>query len=252
MNKQLRLNLAILCLTFLAFTSCQKDEENTPDPSWVIDFNQQHLEPESFWNGSDGSGGFEAGPMFFPNDYNQDWASWSGFALSNITDNTTPGWDNQYSAFPGKGFSGNPNYTIMYVSEYDPTNALRFTEAHKGKTIRAIYVTNTTYAALSMRDGDPFSKKFGGETGNDPDWFRITIKGVRDGQIIDNKSIEFYLADYRFTDNSKNYIIQEWTRIELGELGEVDEIRFFLDSSDMGEWGMNTPSYFALGRVEID
>jgi hypothetical protein len=38
---------------------------------------------------------------------------------------------------------------------------------------QGVYVTNTTYAYNSMRDGDMFAKKFGGPTGNDPDWYKL-------------------------------------------------------------------------------
>jgi hypothetical protein len=34
-----------------------------------------------------------------------------------------------------------------------------------------------TYAALSMRDGDGFAKQFGGASGDDPDYFLLTITG---------------------------------------------------------------------------
>jgi hypothetical protein len=34
-----------------------------------------------------------------------------------------------------------------------------------------------------MRDGDGFGKKFGGTTGMDPDWFKLTIKGYSGGAL---------------------------------------------------------------------
>jgi hypothetical protein len=39
-------------------------------------------------------------------------------------------------------------------------------------TVTGAYFTNTTYAALSMLSGDSFAKKFGGASGDDPDWFK--------------------------------------------------------------------------------
>ena len=38
-------------------------------------------------------------------------------------------------------------------------------------------LTNATYAALSMQNGDSFAKKFGGTTGNDADLFGVTLRG---------------------------------------------------------------------------
>ena len=41
-----------------------------------------------------------------------------------------------------------------------------------------ISVANDTYPALSMKDGDAFSKKFGGDSSDDPDWFKLTINAI--------------------------------------------------------------------------
>ena len=38
-------------------------------------------------------------------------------------------------------------------------------------------VTNTTFAFLSMQNGDEFAKQFGGDDGNDPDFFKVTFRG---------------------------------------------------------------------------
>jgi len=113
-------------------------------------------------------------------------------------------------------------------------------------TVTGAYFTNTTYAALSMRDGDGFAKKFGGATGNDADWFKLTIKGIDANAQYTTNSVDFYLADYRFADNAQDYIIDEWTWVSLAMLGPVVGLEFDLSSSDVGQWGMNTPAYFAM------
>ena len=108
-----------------------------------------------------------------------------------------------------------------------------------------MYVTNGTYPFLSMRDGDGFAKKFGGVTGEDPDFFLLTIKKYYEGDLSMD-SINFYLADYRFDDNSQDYIVDEWTYIDLTSLGNVDSLQFTLSSTDVGQFGMNTPAYFLM------
>ena len=40
---------------------------------------------------------------------------WSGWTHSNRVDTTTPGFDNQYSAFAGGGAQGSSNYAIAYL-----------------------------------------------------------------------------------------------------------------------------------------
>ena len=81
-------------------------------------FEDLTLDTESYWNGSDGSGSFTSSNLIFKNSYNADWMSWSGFACSNITDNRTKGWSNQYSAIPGSGYKGSANYAVAYVMWY--------------------------------------------------------------------------------------------------------------------------------------
>jgi hypothetical protein len=99
-----------------------------------------------------------------------------------------------------------------------------------------------------MLNGDAFAKKFGGSGGDDQDWFLLTIRG-KDVEESATGTIDFYLADYRFADNSQDYIVKTWDYVDLSSLGEVKSLEFSLSSSDVGEWGMNTPAYFALDTI---
>jgi len=213
----------------------------------VSDMENNELAPESYWNGSDESGGFASGLAFFYNNYTAEFGSWGGWAYSNKTDNNTPGWSNQYSAITGSGINPGENETGTYALAYSP-QSLKFANpsAHQ---IKGLFVTNTAYAGLSMKYGDDFSKKFGGTDGTDPDWFMLKVLGMKDGVAID--SVEFFLADYRFEDNTKDYVVETWQWLELSELGKVDSLAFQLSSTDNGDWGMNTPAYFAIDNVYI-
>jgi hypothetical protein len=117
-------------------------------------------------------------------------------------------------------------------------------------TVNGFYVNNTTYAALDMLNGSGFSKKFGGVSGNDEDWFKLTVQGF-DAGSSNLGSVDFYLADYRFADNGQDYILNDWTFVDLNGLGDnVSSLQFSLSSSDNGGWGMNTPSYFAIDDMQ--
>ncbi len=193
--------------------------------------------------------------MFFPNFYT-DWGggaySWNGFVVSNYSDNQTPGFGNQYSAFTGKGFGSFSNYSIVYVSHpvtYANSMFVILKGDAKGGHLKDIAVTNSTYAALAMRHGDQYSKKFGGETGDDPDWFLLEIIAWYKGEPDMANRIRHYLADYRYEDNSKDFIQNEWQLVNLENLGRADSLEFRLSSSDNGQWGMNTPAYFAIGQI---
>ena len=213
----------------------------------TLDFEEFTIEQDSFLNGSDLSGGFTTQNAFLTNDYNPEWSSWSGWALSNTTDVTSAGFTNQYSSIAGSGNNNSLNYATSFVSG---ATAINIDNELKGTFISELYVTNATYAYLSMRDGDAFAKKFGGETGDDPDFFLLTIKGFKNDVLMD--SVEFYLADFRSDDNTEDYIINEWTAVNISSLGVSDSLSFTLSSSDNGQFGMNTPAYFCIDDLKMN
>ena len=58
----------------------------------VVDFEDLSLAPNSYWNGSDNSGGFTSRGAYFNNSYDQDYGSWDGWSYSNVVNTTTPGY----------------------------------------------------------------------------------------------------------------------------------------------------------------
>ncbi len=215
----------------------------------VGDFENLTLSSESYWDGSDMSGlhnnsvfttNFSSGDYNFSNSYDTTWGAasgyWSsGWAYSNMTDSTTSGFTNQYSAKPGGGHPiGGANYAIG-----KPNSTIVF----NNPIGLSINITNSTYAANSMRDGDAFAKKF---TNADQDYFKLHIYGYSNGSIAD--STEFYLADFTHTDSTLDYIVTDWQYVELLP-GPYDSVSFDLSSSDVGAFGMNTPAYFCIDNV---
>ncbi len=115
---------------------------------------------------------------------------------------------------------------------------------------QSILVTNTVYPYFSMLNGDQFARKFGGDSGDDPDYFLLTITGL-DGNNQPVGALEFYLADYRFENNSLDYLVDTWTEVDLSPLNGAAALSFGLTSSDVGEFGMNTPAYFAIDNLAL-
>lgn len=216
----------------------------------LADLEDLSLASESFWNGADESGSFQSRETIFHNSFVADFESWDGFAYSNTSDTTTTGYDNQYSAITGEGTNGSSVYAVAYESSFSllgpPT--LEFVDALEGVAISGAYVTNTTYTYISLRDGDSYCKQFGGETGGDPDWFLLTIHGITAAAEL-TEPIEFYLADFRSNRSEEDYIIDEWTWVDLSSFGEIVGLQFTMSSTDNGDWGMNTPAYFAIDGI---
>jgi len=205
-------------------------------------FDNLTLSPNSYWDGSDQSGGFTSGDAYFSNKYDTSFGGYwaSGFAYSNVMDTITAGAGNLYAASTVVDFSGSGNYVVAQNN-----SVIRLTGSALGNTVSGFYVTNGTYPNISMRDGDQFAKKFGGTSGNDPDWFKLTVFGYYNGSLI-NDSVEFYLADYRFSNNTQDYRVNTWEWVDLTTFGNLDSLVFSLSSSDVGQWGMNTPAFFCI------
>lgn len=215
----------------------------------VITFDDLTLAPNTHWDGSDSTLGFTSGGVYFENSYDFDWDYWSGgFIYSSSTDVTTAGYTNDFSAYTGIGGSSSQNYAINYGG----TGIDLGTE----KVLSSIQLTNTTFAALSMLNGDSFGKTFGSPNGadgnpdgtNGEDWFRLLIIG-KDAQSNTTDTVIFYLADYRFANNMQDYIVNTWQFVNLTPLGEIQFLEFELQSSDEGGFGINTPAYFALDNI---
>ena len=239
MKKQLQKIKAIAMLTLATFTV---------NAQTTADLQNLTLSPNTYWNGSisnptvSTSGTFTSGNCIFPNTYNGSFGGYweSGWAYSSMKDSITSGLGNQYSARTAVGYT---NSTIYAVGQGG--SVLKFNTNAQGKQMAGLYVTNNTYAAISMRDGDMFGKKFGGVTGNDPDWFKLKVQKYFGG-VLAPDSVTFYLADFRFANNAQDYIVKTWQYVNLNSLGNADSLLFKLTSSDNSGGYMNTPNYFCL------
>ena len=214
----------------------------------VFDFDNVVLAAETYDNGSVGTSNFSNSELTLTNDYSGGF--WSGFSISNTTDVTTASFTNESSSYTGAG-RNSTNYGVFYYEG-------NITTANDQLQIEGFYITNTTYAALSMLNGDAFAKQFGSVNGadgnpdgtNGEDFFRVWIIGENYAGTSKD-SVEFYLSDYRFSDNSQDYIIDDWNYIDLSQFGfSAAKVSFRFESSDMGSWGMNTPAYFAIDDIQ--
>lgn len=155
-----------------------------------------------------------------------------GFTYTNKTDKETASFMNT-SAITGRGQSGS-TYLTSNFDTYSRKAVITLKESH---VVRGAYFTNSTYAYLSMLNGDTYAKKF-----TDTDWFKLTITGKLKG--TETTSVDFYLA-------KDGKIVNTWTWVDLTSLGNVDELNFSFESTDNGQWGINTPTYFCMDDLSI-
>ncbi len=206
----------------------------------VADFENLSLATNTFYLNTSGNDWQTANAEFrYDYDNSPTFPYWSGgYAYTNKKDSSTAGFTNLYGCKPLNGFN-NSNY---YVTA-QPDAFIKLKSPNNG--VSGFYVTNSTYAYKSMKNGDQIAKKFGGISGNDPDFFLLTVKGYLSGALKAD-SVNFYLADFRSSNNSLDYIVDNWQWVNTSSLNRVDSIKFILRSSDNGNFGMNTPAFFCL------
>ena len=199
----------------------------------------------SYDNGWDLPGGFTSNGAFFSNSYDSTFHAWSGWAYSNVNDPTTTGptpfpddFKHQFAAITGTGSGGSGNYGISS----GPGATINLPA---GTSPVSFLVTNSTYTYLSMTHGDGFAKQF--TTG---DFFELKIFGFsgHDGTGMLRGEVDFFLANYTSKDSLP---VNVWTLVDLAPLAGSQSLTFDYASSDVGDFGINTPEFFAMDDLTL-
>lgn len=231
--KQILLSSALLLNFSIAF-------------SQICDLEDLSLPIDTYDNGVDDDTIFYSSGFGFESTFDTSFNYWSsGFAMSTMRDTTTGNFTNLYSARSNSLQSLN-TYTVANLGE-GPISFSWATPVEYILSWESLEISNTTYGYKSMLLGDGFAKKFGGVSGDDPDYFFVRIY-AKQAAYLD--SIDFYLADFRFNDNSQDYIIDDWTTVDISTLPTNTQLEFKLFSSDTGAFGINTPLFFALDNIK--
>ena len=213
----------------------------------VIDFETlgATLAPDSAYIGADMAGGFSSQGATFSNSYAVDpdfGPFWSGNAYANKTSFSAgrPFQNNHDTAVaPETGVNGSATWGIAFTSAAVIT-------APNGAFFDSLYVTNTRTAQELLLNGNQFSRPFGGDSGDLPDLFTVRFTDLSPGG---SGFVEFILADYRFSDNNQDYIVDNWQLVDLTPLNQATSIGIEFTSTDEGPFGINTPTYVAMDDI---
>ena len=237
----------------------------------LIDFEDVNLGSNSFNNGENGLP--TSGGATFENNYSSASNSWSGWSFSSVQNGNVGGFSNQYASRPNGAASGS-RYAVAYTNTqmFDngtrtiPSASIRFNQAVFANSMQ---VTNTAWAYFAMLVGDGPSRRFGaddtlpqGVLNDTQDLFELRVLGVLQGQQT-GTFVDFVLADYRFADRTRDFIVDDWRLLDLTALGQVDELQFQLFSTDFSgfqrpnaplgvlDYYVNTPGYFAIDNLSV-
>jgi len=203
-------------------------------------FEDVQLGSNGIWQPPYGSNEMSSGGWLFTNFTENGY--WGGFTASNRTDLTQTGLDAQYTAASGCGYDGSSQYAVAYTMGMQTEVSAADGQMH---TVTGCYVTNGLWTYEDMVQGGYGELPYGGTSGNDPDWFKLTATGKNaNGQTVG--TLDFYLADLRFSNNDEDYILDTWEWFDLSPLGSVATISFSLSSSRGSGYNMLTPTYFCM------
>ncbi|KAA6339366.1 hypothetical protein EZS27_012696 [termite gut metagenome] len=245
--------LTLLSVLF-AFYGCQKDDETI-----VVNFegllsgaNQEFITSNGVKANEDDpyssyKGNFEDPLHILQFDhyyYNPEGGSFGGgFTYTNSTNNSTPGYSNIGVCTAG-GHSGN-TYLTAYIDNIFAPSQITNLQSDKYKFTGA-WITNSTYAYLAIKDGNDgglgAARQFKAE-----DSFVLTAIGYDSHNNLIGK-VSFYLADFR---SGKKNLIDKWVWVDFTPVASAEYIKFEMFSTDTGDFGMNTPSYFCMDDITL-
>ena len=150
------------------------------------------------------------------NSYDPTYGDWSGFAVSSMVDNQFGGADynHEYGAYAplganGTGSGGSATYGIAF--NYNLGDAI--INMPTGVSPVSIDITNTTYTAQAIVEGDGFATAF-----SPGSYFKLDIIGYSglngSGSVVGD--VPFYLANYPVGGTLQ--LVSNWTTVDLTSL----------------------------------
>lgn len=168
--------------------------------------------------------------------------TWDGFTLSKK--NTDTG--NQFECVAKGGLAGEGTpFVVGYYSEYFANNnadgytTSNFIEFSEDYYPKEVYICQSSNTMKALKEGMSVARPF-----TDKDTLALIITGINNQYEEIGESVVYYLAvDGKFN--------QGWEKVDLSSLNACNGLSFRMTSTDKGDWGINTPTYFALDGLTI-
>ncbi len=167
---------------------------------------------------------------------------WDGFTLSKK--NTDTG--NQFECVAKGGLEGEGTpFVVGYYSEYYANNntdgytTSNFIEFSEDYYPKEVYICQSSNTLKALKEGLSVARPF-----TDKDTLALIITGINNQYEEVGKSVVYHLAvDGKFN--------QGWEKVDLSSLDACNGLSFRMTSTDKGQLGINTPTYFALDGLTI-
>ena len=165
--------------------------------------------------------------------------SWEGFTLSTVAQDTA----NVLGCVANGGLAGvGTPYIIGYYSEWVSasqgysSNIVQFNEEYYPEHVYICQNSNT-YKAITQGE-------FNARAFTEQDTLALIIQAL-DSSMQPTATTTYYLA----VDGKHN---SDWVQVPLNGLGRTACLSFSMTTTDMGDWGANTPLYFAMDALTVN
>lgn len=165
--------------------------------------------------------------------------SWEGFTLSTVSQDTAC----VFGCVANGGLDGIATpYVIGYYSEWVSasqgysSNIIDFNGEYYPEHV---YICQNSNTHKAITQGEFNARPF-----TEQDTLALIIQAL-DSTMQPTATIIYYLA----IDGTCN---EGWVKVPLTALGQTSCLSFSMTSTDIGDWGANTPLYFALDGLTIN
>lgn len=109
-----------------------------------------------------------------------------------------------------------------------------------------MYVCNTAYTYGVIMNGNDYARPLPEQQG----YLELVVQGFKAGSATPVAEDRFVLADFR---GGNSRILETWAPFVFDNLGRqpVSRIVLTFDGSDVGEWGLNTPTYVCIDDLNV-
>lgn len=166
--------------------------------------------------------------------------SWEGFTLSKVSQDTA----NVFGCVANGGLAGvGTPYVIGYFSEWVTeaqgfsSNIVLFDQEYYPEYV---YICQNSNTMEAIANGGVFNAR----VFTAQDTLTLIISGLTT-TLEETKSVIYYLA----VDGKMN---NGWVKVPLTALGKVGGLSFRMTTTDMGDFGANTPMYFAMDGLTVN
>ena len=226
----------LFAMALLGVVACEPDSvDQHPDISEVATF-------DDFVGDADYSYGYESDILKCEYFYNEEFSYWGGFALSKRFDADAANgkYENQYAVYNDKAASGDC-FLLYYYDSYNEPCDMLFKRSVMLESVR-LNLSTYTYASITDESINDFARKF-----DEGDYLKVVFTPLDKFERPVCEGVECYVVDYR---DGKRFIADDWQEFYLGGIHANGAVRVTIETSDVGEWGANTPLYICMDDLK--